>query len=457
MLSSTPRILALATVLWTLPAAFRPEIGAAATRPNVVIIFTDDQGSIDAGCYGADDLETPGIDRLAARGVRFTQFYAASAVCSPSRAGLLTGRHPVRAGVPSNATSRQGEAAGLPSEEITIAETMKAAGYATAHIGKWHLGYVPEKMPNAQGFDFSFGHMGGCIDNYSHFFYWNGPNRHDLWRNGREVHRAGHFFPDLMVEQAAEFIEAHREQPFFMYFAMNTPHYPYQGDAAWLERYADLPYPRNLYNAFVSTLDARIARLLDVLDQLQIAENTIVVFQSDHGHSVEDRAHRGGGNNGPYRGNKFTLFEGGIRVPAMIAWTGHLPAGEVRDQMAHSCDWLPTIADLCQVPLLDRAIDGQSIAEVIRSDVASPHETLHWQIGVGGKAQWAVRRGDWKLIGNANPPADGPELTGEDRKLFLSNLDQDVSEAKNLIGDHREIAAELQTLHTQWEQSLDRP
>ena len=143
-------------------------------RPNVLLIVTDDQGAVDAGCYGATDLVTPNIDALAARGVRFTQFYSAAPVCSPSRAGLLTGRYPLRAGLTGNASSESGGKAGLPGAQVTLAEMLKPAGYATAHIGKWHLGFRPETMPNAQGFDYSFGHMGGCIDNFSHFFYWEG-------------------------------------------------------------------------------------------------------------------------------------------------------------------------------------------------------------------------------------------------------------------------------------------
>ncbi|NQV23435.1 MAG: sulfatase-like hydrolase/transferase, partial [Rhodopirellula sp.] len=149
--------------------------GANARQPNVVLIYTDDQGSVDVNCYGTKDLITPSLDDLASRGVRFTQFYAAAPVCSPSRAAMLTGRVPQRAGVPGNVSSDHGKA-GMPTEQITIAEMMKKAGYATGHVGKWHLGYTPETMPNGQGFDSSFGHMGGCIDNWSHFFYWNGPN-----------------------------------------------------------------------------------------------------------------------------------------------------------------------------------------------------------------------------------------------------------------------------------------
>ena len=424
-------------------------------KPNVIVILTDDQGSADARCYGAKDLETPGIDRLAARGVRFRQFYSAAPVCSPSRAGLMTGRYPVRAGMAGNASSRPGDA-GMPPQP-TIARMLKAAGYATAHVGKWHLGYDPATMPNGQGFDYSFGHMGGCIDNYSHFFYWDGPNQHDLHRNGREVHYPGRFFADLMLEEASRFLEENRQRPFFLYFAMNMPHYPYQADVKWLDRYKGLPYPRNLYAAFVSTLDERIGRLVKKVNDLGLRERTIIIFQSDNGHSTEIRAHGGGGSAGPYRGAKFSLFEGGIRLPGMISWPGHLPEGVVRDQIAHACDWMPTIAELCGVKLLDDDIDGKSLAPVIRSAAApTPHDALHWQVGLGHSAQWAVRQGDWKLVGNVQDTSGGP-LNAEDKKLFLANLATDIAERRNLAQTHPEVLQRLLKLREDWVAAQKQP
>ena len=204
---------------------------ATAAPPNFVIIFCDDLGYGDLGSFGHPTIQTPHLDRMAAEGQKWTQFYSADPVCTPSRAGLLTGRWPVRAGVPGNCASQQGGKGALPPSEITLAEMFKSAGYATAHIGKWHIGYTPDTLPLAQGFDHSFGHMGGCIDNFSHFFYWSGPNIHDLWRNGTEVYHDGEFFPDLMVREASQFMEENREKPFFIYYALNSPHYPYQGDA----------------------------------------------------------------------------------------------------------------------------------------------------------------------------------------------------------------------------------
>lgn len=442
-----PRLVLLMFGCW----AFSSE-SAFASPPNVVFILTDDQGAVDAGCYGSTDLVTPNIDALAARGVRFTQFYSAAPVCSPSRAGILTGRYPVRAGVPGNCASQPGEKGALPPEQVTIAEAFRGAGYATAHIGKWHLGYTPETLPLAQGFDHSFGHMGGCIDNWSHFFYWSGPNIHDLHRNGREVFHDGQYFPELMADEAITFIDRHREQPFFLYFAMNAPHYPYQGEAKWLERFKDLEYSRRLYAAFLASQDERIGRLLKHLDQTGLRENTIVVLQSDNGHSTEERAHWGGGSAGPYRGAKFSLFEGGIRLPAMISWPGKLPQGEVRSQVAHACDWFPTLTELCGVKLPVTGLDGLSLTPVLKlADAPSPHKVLHWQVGNGPNAQWAVRHGDWKLIGNVQDTTVGnkPGAKAVERPpLFLSNIARDSAERTNLIELHPDVVQQLQQLHT---------
>jgi arylsulfatase A-like enzyme len=331
----------------------------------------------------------------------------------------------------------------MPAREVTIAEMLKAAGYATGHVGKWHLGYSPDTMPLGQGFDTSFGHMGGCIDNYSHFFYWDGPNRHDLHRDGREVHRPGRFFGDLMAEEGIAFLRQNKDRPFFLYFAINEPHYPYQGDPKWLERYAGLKYPRNLYAAFLSTMDERIGRLIAELDSLRLRERTLVIVQSDHGHSTEERAHFGGGSAGIYRGAKFSLFEGGIRVPAIASWPGHLPEGQVRVQIAHGCDWLPTIAELCGVPSPKVRLDGRSLAAVIRSaDAPSPHDELHWRHEKG----WAVRSGDWKLLHDAVDTSDrnpGKNIPGD----YLVNLRDDPSEGTNLAAGHPEIVDRLTRIH----------
>ncbi|MGB3117573.1 MAG: sulfatase-like hydrolase/transferase [Verrucomicrobiales bacterium] len=442
--------LLLASSVLMSAAPVSPQAGEPDPRPNVIIIMTDDQGAGDAGCYGAKDLLTPHIDGLASRGVRFTQFYSGAPVCSPSRASLLMGRYPLRTGLIGNASSQEGAKGAMSTTTPTMAEMFQKAGYTTGHFGKWHLGYTPDTTPKARGFDYSFGHMGGCIDNYSHFFYWQGPNRHDLWRNGVEIYEPGRYFCDLMVEEASHFMEDNCTKPFFIYFALNMPHYPYQGEAKWLERYKDLPYPRNLYAAFLSSCDERVGTLLGKVDALGLREKTIVILQSDNGHSTEERAHFGGGSAGLYRGEKFSLFEGGMRLPGMISWPGHLPEGEVRGQMVHSCDWMPTVAELSGVKLINPDIDGLSIVPVIRSaEAPSPHKALHWHVSGGKKPQWAVREGNWKLIGNVHT-TDEKGLTAADKEFFLSDLATDIAEEKNHAKEHPEIVEHLRKLHDEW-------
>lgn len=431
---------------------FQSHPAGATDRPNVIIIYTDDQGTLDAGCYGAEDLQTPHIDALAKRGVRFTQMYAPSAICSASRAGLLTGRIPPRAGVPGNCSSSEG-VAGMPQEEVTIADMMQAAGYATGHIGKWHLGYTPETMPNGQGFDYSFGHMGGCIDNYSHFFYWVGPNRHDLWRNGQHIWEDGRFFPDLMAEECEVFLEKNQDRPFFIYWANNVPHYPLQGTDKWREVYEDLPHPRDKYNAFMSTLDECIGRAVAKIDKLGLREKTMIIFQSDHGHSTEERTFGSGGYCGPYRGAKGCLFEGGLRIPSVVSMPGTIPEGVTRDQMVHGCDWFPTIAEFCGTPLPSAKLDGKSLKDVILTDVSSPHETLYWRLGRGKSPQWVVRQGDWKLLGNPKDNSHKAELTMDD-KLFLVNLGDDITEMANVATDNPEVVERLTAVHEAYEAEL---
>jgi len=305
-------------------------------------------------------------------------------------------------------------------------------------------------MPNAQGFDHSFGHMGGCIDNYSHFFYWQGPNRHDLWRNGQEVWHEGQFFGDLMVDECKRFIDRSQDRPFFLYWAINMPHYPLQGIRKWRERYRDLEDPRRMYAAFVSTLDEMVGEIVTHIEKLGLRDDTIIIFESDNGHSVEERTFGGGGNSGPYRGHKFTLWEGGIRLPCIVSWPGRIPANAVRDQAAISIDWMPTIAEYCDVPLPGSKIDGKSITSIIESTGArSPHDVLHWETG----KHWAVRAGDWKLVHN------GPATDQNGRQIpqvedFLSNLAEDVTETKNLAADHPEIVQRLTRLHKEWAEDV---
>ena len=343
-----------------------------ANRPNVLIFFTDDQGTLDANCYGSKDLHTPTIDHLAKTGVRFTQAYAHT-VCCPARALLLTGRHPQRSGITNwtqgSRKPDEGNPKGtnLPREEITLAEALKPAGYKTGLVGKWHLGAREGHGPLDQGFDRFYGHLGGFIDNYLHHFL-HGSGFHDLYDQKVEIFETGNYFPDLTTKQAIGFIEENRERPFFLYVAFNIPHYPEQADKKFAERYKDLPMPRRSYAQMVSTTDDRMGVILKRLSDLGLRENTIVIFMSDNGHSAEDgarikgnnhssglkegtyyHAFGGGGSTGKWRGHKGTYYEGGLRVPAIISYPRALPADAVRAQAVTAADWFPTILDLCGV------------------------------------------------------------------------------------------------------------
>ncbi|MFK5974078.1 MAG: sulfatase-like hydrolase/transferase [Flavobacteriaceae bacterium] len=428
-------------------------------RPNVIIILTDDQGSIDTHAYGATDLYTPNMDRLAKEGTRFTQFYAAAPVCSPSRAALLSGKTNLRAGLENNVpipeNADKSGRYGMPTEQITMAEMLKDNGYYTALIGKWHLGHRKENLPNGQGFDYFFGHQRGCIDNYSHTFYWAGPNKHDLYRNTEEVYYPGVHFSDLMVDEVKQIINTKKKEPFFIYWAFNAPHYPYQGTPKWMEYYKDLPTPRREYAAFISNTDEKIGSVLDYIDELGLAEDTIVIFQSDHGHSLEERAFWGGGNAGPYRGSKFSMFEGGIRVPAIIRFPGVVPANQVRDQACIEMDWFTTIATLTGAKVTEK-VDGKNLMPIILDEKApSQHKNLYWQVGDYNdqKAQWAVRSGPWKLIGNVNEPTSTGKKIDVD-KLFLVNLDKDIGEQNNLAASKPKKLNELLELHNAWLKSV---
>lgn len=421
-------------------------LSAQPSRPNVILIYTDDQGSLDLNCYGAEDLCTPNIDGLAKQGVRFSQFYGAP-VSSISRASLLTGQFSKRAGVTTNV----GGNSYLPLEKETIAERMRSNGYRTALIGKWHLGDKMGCGPNEQGFDYFWGFRGGCVDSYSHFYYWGGPNCHDLWKNNQEIFSPGNFFTAENMKEIRKFVAEDKSKPFFLYWAVNIPHYPLQPSQKWLDYYADLPNPRKMYAAFVSTFDDYLGELRSFLVAEGLAENTIIVFQSDNGHSMEDRTFRGGGYSGPYRSGKFSMFEGGIRVPAIICWPKELPQGEVRNQLTMNVDWFPTLVELCDLSTEGMDVDGKSLVSVIKDgSTPSPHKVLHFDFA----DQWAVHCGDWKLIANVEDvtPKKRESLKG----LFLSNLEKDNTESENLAERYPQKVKELQALRDAYVNSLKR-
>ena len=433
---------------------------ALAGRPNVLILLTDDQGTLDAHCFGSEDLHTPHIDRLADGGLRFTQAYA-HAVCCPARAALLTGRHPQRGNVNSWMQSDLHAEPGLNMsvEEITLAEVLKTAGYSTALFGKWHLGAHQDHGPLKQGFDEFFGIRDGFIDNHNHF-YLHREGFHDLYEGTTEVFARGQYFPELMVNRALKFLDKQQpiEQPFCLYVPFNIPHYPEQSLAQHRERYRHLPEPRRSYAAMISTTDDYIGRVLNKLEELSLKTNTVVLFLSDNGHSEEQYAistdnhnsgypkghnygaNGGGGNTGKWIGRKGTFLEGGIRTPAILHFPDRVPAGETRDQIVTAMDWFPTILELCKIELPTHPLDGKSLTPVIASaEAPSPHQVLHFQ----WQEKWAVREGDWKLI--KDKPSEENALG-----LTLRNLADKRPEVDDHSARQPEIVQRLQRLHEQF-------
>lgn len=434
---------------------------SSAGSPNVVILFTDDQGTLDAKCYGSEDLITPNIDKLAETGVRFTQAYAHT-VCCPARAALLTGRHPQRGGVvhwtQGDMNAKKG--INMALEEVTLAEALKPAGYRSALFGKWHLGAHRDFGPKKQGFDEFFGIRDGFIDNYNHYFL-HGTGFHDLYEGTDSVEAPGEYFPELMVRRALTFIEENKEGPFFLYVPFNIPHYPEQALKNHEALYKDMEdEARRSYGAVMTTTDHYIGQVVDKLEELGIRENTMVIFMSDNGHSEETgnrirvEKHKsgypkghfygssGGGFTGKWIGQKGTFLEGGVRVPAIISYPAKLPKGEVRDQVVTAMDWFPTVLDLCGVEQAEGApkLDGQNLRSLIeKKDVPSKYESLHFAWGT----KWAVREGDWKLIGSTR-----------NAKVTLHNLADAKPELKDYAKEKPAVVERLRDLHVQWAEEV---
>jgi arylsulfatase A-like enzyme len=441
--------------------------GSAEERPpNVVLLFTDDHGTLDVNCYGSDDLITPHMDRLAENGVRFTQAYAHK-YCCPARASLMTGRHPQRTGVHDwtrgdrKETDRAVE--NLKPSEVTMAEMLKAAGYRTGLFGKWHLGAKAGHGPLEQGFDEFFGHLGGFIDNYRHYFL-HGRGFHDLYDGNEEIDRRGEYFPDMMVDRALEFIGREDGQPFFAYIAFNLPHYPEQPIGEFADAYAELPMPRRSYARVLSTVDSYVGQVLDKLDEIGKREDTIVILMGDNGHSTENKsgidvdghssgfpkghyysAHGGGGNTGKWIGAKGDFLEGGIRVPAMLSYPRKFTGGTVRNQIVTVMDWFPTVAELTGTALPSVEIDGHSVVPLVEdANASSQHQVLHFEWPNG----WAIRERDWKLLGFRNK--------GSQKRLHLElrNVADPKPESKNYAEERPDLVERLTAMHEAWAKSI---
>ena len=431
---------------------------SAVRKPNFVIFLADDLGCHDIGAWGASDLKTPNIDALASSGARFTNWYAAAPVCAPSRAALLTGRYSIRAGVPNNGPPLK------PSEQ-TIASLLKPAGYSTGLFGKWHLGTTPDTVPNAHGFDRFTGFHAGCIDYYSHRYYWGEPrtvNYHDLWRDRTEIFEDGQYSTELFAREAAQFIRENRANPFFVYVPFNGVHYPMHAPKKYLDRFPDLEPERRMYAAMLSAVDDGVGQVMRTLREHRLTENTLVFFSADNGATREPRAGLDqkpatAGNNRPFRGNKFSAFDGGMHVPMVMSWPGTIPKGRLVREIGNHVDLLPTICTAAGVPVPnDRTMDGFNALPMAVSEARSRHNAIFWSSG----GQLAVRRGSWKLVKDGKTfdgaPNGAKALEGDDA-LFLSNVDEDPGESRNLRHQNPALVDELLTMAEKWLQDVKEP
>lgn len=422
-------------------------------RPNILVIALDDLGCTDLGYLGATDLKTPHLDRLASQSAVLENWYSNAPVCAPARASILTGRFPNRAGVPSNGGSLT---PGIPN----LGRQFQAAGYKTAAIGKWHLGLSGDSLPNAQGFDYFYGFLNGCIDFYSHRFYWGEPNRpnfHDLYRNREEIFEDGQYFTNRIAEETVGFLDKNPRDPFSAYVAFNAPHYPMHAPEKYMARFAHLPLERRTYAAMISSVDDAIGQIRAKLESQGRWENTLLLFTGDNGATTEKRAGLNGqyataGSNGKYRGFKFSVFDGGTHIPGFIHWPGRIKARKVK-QLGQAMDILPTALDAAGLAK-PNGLDGSSLLNVLKDDAPTPHQALFWQ----NQGATAVRKGDWKLVLNGKDfdrrPDGNKALTGDDA-LFLSNLSEDPSESKNLRKLHPNLVDELSTLAAQWQKTQE--
>ena len=441
-----------------------------AARPNIVFIIADDLGYNELGCYGQKWIRTPNIDRLASEGMRFTQHYTGQAVCAPARCVLMTGKHTGHAYIRDNGNpadwkehrQQHGwEFPGqhpIPESEVTVAELLQEQGYATAAIGKWGLGHSGNSGdPNAQGFDLFYGYH--CqVHAHNHYpkFLWRNDEKEPLAGNDRTLHGAT-YAQDRFIDVALEFIRDNATKPFFLYLPFAVPHLSIQAPPESVAEYTDVipeedykhrgylqhPTPRAGYAAMITHMDRGIGSILDLLDELELTQKTLVIFVSDNGPTYD----RLGGSDseffesaGPFRGFKGSLYEGGIRVPMVARWPNKIAPGSNSDHISAFWDWLPTLCDVAGAEIPEQ-VDGVSFLPTLTgSGEQEQHEYLYWEFPSYGHQQ-AVRWGSWKGVRQ--------QMSKGNLALELYNLSKDMGEQKNVAVDHPEVVAKIEQIMQQ--------
>ncbi len=439
--------------------------GGAAENPrlNIVFILIDDMGWTDLGCYGSDYYETPNVDRLAQQGMKFTDAYAASCVCSPTRVSILTGKYPGRLhithAIPIQGAERIKEPLplleaiyrkNLPLEEVTIAEALKPGGYVSASMGKWHVCWEKEFYPKAQGFDLNVG--GNNMGNPGNYFYpyngaWRMTKKHPMTRwNTLPNGKKGEYLTDRLTDEAIKFIDKNKARPFFLYLSHYAVHTPLQAPDKLIKKYKKKPVGKRhrnpVYAAMVESVDHSVGRIMSKLEQLGIADGTVVVFTSDNGGHGRITSHL------PLRGNKGNFYEGGIRVPLIVRWPGVVKPGSQCKVPVISTDFFPTILEIAGLPSRPEChLDGVDMVPLLKGQRSIDRDALYWHypnyIGAGhpGGARpcSVVRKGDWKLIESL-----------EDNRLELFDLSKDLGETNDLAAVMPEKAGLLKNLLDDW-------
>jgi arylsulfatase A-like enzyme len=431
-------MLALAAVL---AVATSPMGGLAADRPaqpNILIIVGDDMGYADVGIHGCKDIPTPHIDSLAKNGIRCTSGYVSGPYCSPTRAGLMTGRYQQRFGHEFNPGPNPTGDVGLPLDQVTLADRLKAAGYATGMVGKWHLGNDRKFHPLNRGFQEYYGFLGGA---HSYFVNDNRGTKGQINAvlRGFEPVTEQEYLTDAFAREAVGFIDRHQREPFFLYLTFNAVHMPMQASEKYLARFKDVADEnRRTYCAMMSAMDDAIGRVLAKLEDAGLTESTLVFFVSDNGGPPVNAS-----SNSPLRGRKATTWEGGIRVPYLVQWKGKLPAGKTYDQPVIQLDFAPTALAAAGIEAKDAKFDGVNLLPHLAGKVtAPPHAALYWRFG----PQMAIRAGNYKLVKAAG--IDQPQLF---------DLAADIGETKDRSADKPELVKELRAKYEAWNKTLAEP
>lgn len=426
--------LAVPVIALTLASLAAAAHAAEEKRPNILLIVADDLGYGELGLQGNNEIPTPHLDALAKNGVRFTNGYVSGTYCSPTRAGLLTGRYQQRFGHEFNpGPAEAGRKVGLSLEQRTIADRFKAAGYATGMFGKWHLGNQPEFHPLKRGFDEYYGFLGGA---HSYVNVGKGPNA--LLRGTEPVSEID-YTTDAFAREAVKFIEKNREKPWFVYLPFNAVHGPLEAPEKYLAKFAHIQdTKRRTYAAMEAALDDAVGTVIAKLDELKLEENTLIFFFSDNGGPTAGNT----SSNGPLRGFKAQVWEGGVRIPFVVQWKGKLPAGKTYDHPIIQLDIQPTALAAAGVePSADAKFEGVNLLPYLTGEkVEAPHQALFWRFG----QQRAVRSGEWKLV-----------EAGQGVQLF--NLTNDIGEKQDVAAEHPEKLKELEAAYAEWNKSNVEP